>query len=51
MLNTVGAAYGVMESLTTYTAVKGTSLVLMLSPNSVCLDKEIGDDEIISGHV
>lgn len=34
-----------------YTAVKGTSLVLMSSPNSVCRGKEIGDDKIIAGHV
>lgn len=51
MLTTVGVAYGVMQRLTMCTAVKGTSLVLMLSPNSIYLGKEIGDDKIIAGHM
>lgn len=40
-----------MQRLTIYTAVKGTSLVLMVSANSVSLGKEIGDDKIIAGYV
>lgn len=51
MLTTVGVAYGVKQRLTMYTAVKGASLVLMLSPNSIYLGKEIGDDNLIAGHM